>query len=163
MIEEFRVHPLYYLLVAFSVLLLLLLGRALWEMVTTGVLLFFGIAIVAILWFLSALGTRVHLLPTEMAIQMPMRFPLLPPLCTQLRTSPVNATEVFDRRTTCTIDYRQLYSIDESGRFLTVLTILYYPKEQDGLLDLTQIATITLPLMRNQQTLRQRLAAVIAQ
>ena len=163
MIEEFRVHRLYYLLVTFSVLLLVLLGSSLWEMITTGALLFLAIAIVAILWFISALGTRVHLSPTEMTIQMPLRFPLLPPLCDQLQSAQLHATGVMNRRTTCTIDYRQLYSIDESGRFLTVLTILYHPSEPDGLLDLTQIATVTLPLMGNQQTLRQRLEAALSQ
>ncbi len=146
MIEEFRVHPLYYLLVVLSALLSLLLGRTLWHTATTGTLLFFGVALVALLWFLSALGTRVHLLQTAMTIQRPLRL-LLP--------SP--------QERACTIDYRQLYSVDQSGRFLQVLTILYYPKEPDGLLDLAQVTTITLPLMGNQQILRQRLEDAIAQ
>lgn len=158
MIEEFRVHPLYYLLVALSALLLLLLSWTLWETATAGTLLFLGIGIVALFWFISALGTRVYLSQTGLTIQQPLRFPVL----SQFRSPQVEAKPAAQQGTSCTIDYRQLYSIDESGRLLTVLTILYYPKAADGLLDLTQIATMTLPVMRNQQLLRQRLEAAIS-
>jgi len=152
MSEEFSAHPLYYLLTALSASMALLLGWDLWETTTAAAFFFFGIAVVATLWFASALGTRVTLSATGMQLHRPLP---------RLRFPSERATATAEQPGISTIDYRQFYTVDQSGRLLSVLTILYYPKESDGLLDLTKVATMTLPLMRNQPQLRDRLEAAI--
>jgi hypothetical protein len=144
MSETFQTHPVYYWLTAIATLLLLLLSWHLLQAVTLGSILFVCVAGVATIWFASALGTQVRLSPAAVAIHMPLRSFALP-----------------GRRKSCTIDYRQLVSIDQSGRFLAVLTVLYYPRRPDGLLDLEQLAAVTLPLITDQAMLRERLEAAI--
>ncbi len=144
--ENFQTHPLYYGLTALSTLLLLLLSWHLFQTVTLGSLLFVCVAGGATIWFASALGTQVWLSPSTMVIDRPLWLFALA-----------------GRRRSCTIDYRQLVSVDQSGRVFAVLTVLYYPRRQDGLLDLEQLAAITLPVVTDQATLRERLEAAIPQ
>jgi hypothetical protein len=128
------------------VLLLLLLLYSLTDGVTWSAALFLFVAIVALLWFVSALGTRVCLTNDELSVNRPLRMLIQP-----------------GRPTTQTIAYRQLLRVEESGRFLATITLLYYPLGSDGLLDMAQLSSLTLPLMVEQMTLRDRLEAGVPQ
>ena len=64
---------------------------------------------------------------------------------------------------TQSVAYRQLIGVEESGRFLATITLLYYPLGAGGLLDLDRIVSLTLPIVVDQTTLRDRLEAVVPQ
>jgi hypothetical protein len=57
------------------------------------------------------------------------------------------------------IEFRQLISVSENGRFNPVLTLLYYPRQADGLLDLDDVHSLILPAVAEQQTLLELLEA----
>ena len=147
MVHEFRAHPIYYALAGGTLLLLMLLGWDLWQNPTAGAFLFVAIVLVAMLWFVFALDVHVALAPSELTVHR----------------SYSRAFTGFTQPAPETIAYRQLISAEPSGRFLSTLTLLYYPMQSDGLLDLEQVASTTLPLMTNQSDLLERLEAVIPQ
>lgn len=157
MVREFRSHPIYYVLTAGVLLLLVLLGWDLWHNATPATFLFVGIVLVITLWFISALGVRVTLAPAELTIIRP------PWSLLSIFGYVSSVIDLGDNPPTKAIAYRQLISVEESGRFFSTLTLLYYPVAPDGLLDLEQIANLTLPIVRNQQDLRERLEAAIPQ
>ena len=127
-------------------LLLLLLIYALTDGFTWGVLLFLLIAAVALAWFISAVGTSVQLTDDALTVARPLRTLIAP-----------------GQPATQSVTYRQLIGVEESGRFLATITLLYYPLGAGGLLDLDRIASLTLPIVVDQTTLRDRLEAVVPQ
>lgn len=149
MAHEYRAHSIYYLLTAAMLALLLLLGWELWRTPTPGALLFVAITLGAGLWFASAFGTRIHLSPTAITLERAIGDKL---------PSPLNRVLPYS---TQTVAYRQLIHAEESGRFLSVLTLLYYPIQPDGLLDFDHVASITLPMVTNQEQLLAHLEAVV--
>lgn len=57
------------------------------------------------------------------------------------------------------IEFRQLISVSENGRFNPVLTLVYYPRETNGLLDLDDARSLILPAVTEQQELLALLEA----
>jgi len=153
MIREFRSHPIYYGLFVGTLALFLLLSWELWRSPTPGTFLFVVILFVATLWFVSALAIRVSLTATELLIARP-QWPLISMLTQMASFADTN-------QPIKTIAYRQLIHVEESGRFLSSLTLLYYPMKPDGFLDLETIANLTLPVVTNQSDLRDQLEAAI--
>lgn len=172
MTDSFRTHPIYYLLIAISLGLTGLLGWSLRTEYSAGSLFFTLITLAATLWFALALKTEVVLTESGLLIYSPFRYNW------QQRT--------WDATDGQLITYRQLIEVDESGRFLSVLTLLYHPiqvihAERDlsttaesitmvagarvrpDLLDLEGIESVTLPLLTNQRLLRERLESAILQ
>jgi len=151
MTDEFRTHPIYYLLTGGSLLLFALLSWDLWHYPTPGTLLFVGITLAATVWFALALNVHVRLSANEVTITRPYRehIPIMLPVVEQSPTQ--------------TIAHRQLVSVEMSGRLLSALTLLYYPIQPDGLLDFDRIGTLTLPVLTRQEDLHKRLEAAIPQ
>lgn len=51
------------------------------------------------------------------------------------------------------IDFAQLIRVETAGRFLPVLTVLYYPRRADGLVDTNRVASLLTPGVVNQSAL----------
>jgi hypothetical protein len=60
------------------------------------------------------------------------------------------------------IDYRQLISVSTQGRFLGVLTVLYHPRNADGMIDTNRVASLLAPGIVNTQALLDQLEDRIA-
>ncbi len=138
MTQQFRPHPIYYLL---TLAMLFLAGLLLWGLrngVTAGDLLFLMIALVAALYFGTALTVRITLTTTGLCVQQ--RLPL---------------------GEKSQIDFRQLIRAERGGRLLPTLTLLYHPLQANGLVDVDEIAQLVLPLLSNQEELQQQLTASI--
>lgn len=60
-----------------------------------------------------------------------------------------------------TVEFRQLVNVEESGRGGGSLTLIYHPRYENGLLDLDDIRSLTLPALRNQEALLRMLEAQI--
>ncbi|MEZ4677877.1 MAG: hypothetical protein R2932_27035 [Caldilineaceae bacterium] len=143
MTAHFQSHPIYYLLTLLSTILILLMVWSLSRATNVGTLLFTLVAIGATLWFVANLQTKVLLSKTGLVLHR--RFGQIIPWQTA----------------TIDLEYRQLISVEPSGRLLPVLILLYYPKQPNGLLDLDHIVGLTLPLLTNQEELRQKLTDMI--
>ncbi len=101
---------------------------------------------VAVFLLLSALGfagihgmwalTRVELTPTGLTVHRPGRPPLH-------------------------VDFRQMVDVHEGGRLLKTLSLVYYPVDADGLVDLEAPRSLFLPAVERQaellRVLRSRL------
>jgi hypothetical protein len=124
----FPAHTRYRFYFAGSVGLALLF---VWDLVQgAGVefLFFAGIALVAALWSARMMASRVELTRVGVTLHMPFA---------ELRH----------------VDFRQLFSASEEGRFNRVITLIYYPVAADGLLDLQDARTLFLPAVEEQERL----------
>jgi len=59
------------------------------------------------------------------------------------------------------VDLRQMSSISEEGRMGRSITLLYHPKQPDGLLDLDTVNSLIFPQLRDQEELYSKLEAAI--
>lgn len=48
------------------------------------------------------------------------------------------------------IAWQQMISVTAQGRFFTVLTVLYYPRRADGIVDTDAVASLLTPAVKNQ-------------
>ena len=149
MTQQFRPHPIYYLLI---VAMLLLSGLLCWGMRTgigPGDLLFLFITLAAVGNFLSALMTSLTI--TESAIHL--RRPLA-------RWRNPFSMRSHGTQTKEQIAFRQLIRVDRAGRILPALTLLYHPLQPNGLVDMDRVTYVTLPMVTNQNMLQEYLEAV---
>ncbi len=59
------------------------------------------------------------------------------------------------------VEFRQLISVSENGRFNPVITLLYHPHLANGLLDLDEVHSLILPALRDQEQVVTLLAAKV--
>ena len=95
---------------------------------------FFVLSVGMIAWAVYAMLSHVEINGDEIALVTPLRA---------------------SRR----VDFRQLISVSENGRFNPVLTLLYYPRRSDGLLELDDARSLILPAVAAQQELLDLLEA----
>ncbi len=55
------------------------------------------------------------------------------------------------------IDHQQLLRADVQGRFLGVLSLIYHPRLENGLIDTDQVGSMLVPALVDQQALIERL------
>lgn len=129
--EEYRASPRYWFLaiggLAASILLILDLFRG----VRWDSLLFAVIGLVGGLWALWMATTRVYVADDGIVVK---RF-----------------TAAYK------IDYQQIRSVDVQGRFLSVLSIVFHPRREDGLIDTDQVGSMLVPALVDQGQLIERL------
>lgn len=145
--QQYRPHPIYYLLTAAMLFLIVLLGWGLRDGIILGDLLFLGIGIGALLYFAGALTTVVTIDEHALAVYHP--------LGRLLRKS--------TNRPGQPILFQQLIQVELTGRLLPSLTLLYHPRETDAFVDTEQIQHITLPMILQQEELQTQLEAMISQ
>jgi hypothetical protein len=51
------------------------------------------------------------------------------------------------------VDFLQIISVSTQGRLLTVLTLLYHPRRQDGFVDTDSVRSLLAPGVENQEAL----------
>jgi len=113
-----------------------LLGWSLVQSVTPEAIFFLGISLGAGLWFANEMLSRIALSERTIALQRPLRG-------------------------VCEVEFRQLVSVAESGRFTQSLSVLYYPRQPDSLLDLEHIHHLSLPAVTDQERLLMAIEARI--
>jgi len=132
--KYYQAHFVYIALIAIGLLLSGLLIREFWQGATLGALPFLAISLGVAAWSGLALATRVEVTPTSLTVYAPLRKPR-------------------------TIEFRQLIMVAQSGRLLQVISLLYYPRQEEGLLTLDTVASLHLPALREQAELLAKLQA----
>jgi hypothetical protein len=97
-------------------------------------LLFFVLSLALVTWSVIAMLSRVEVNADSLVLFTPLR-------------------------ASRQVGFRQLISVSENGRFNRVLTLLYYPRSADGLLDLDNPHSLILPALAEQQELFELLEA----
>lgn len=59
------------------------------------------------------------------------------------------------------VGLRQIHSVSEEGRIGRSITLLYHPKQPDGLLDLDTVNSLIFPQLQRQEELYSKLEAAI--
>ena len=122
----------------FIALCCLLLAAALgWNLIrrfSLDTLFFFVISLALIAWSLYGILSRVEITADSLVLFTPLRA---------------------NRQ----VEFRQLIGVSENGRFNPVLTLLYYPRLADGLLDLDDAHSLILPSVNEQEQLLELLEA----
>jgi hypothetical protein len=134
MAQTFAPHPIYRWLTVGALLLTGLLGWDLFDIITPEEFFFFLLSVTITLWFGNTLFSQVRLDERTIALQTPLRG-------------------------VQQLDLRQVVSATETGRLQRSLTLLYHPRQPNGLLDLDQIQSLRLPVVVDQESL---LAAIEA-
>ena len=150
MTEQFRPHPIYYLLIGVMMILACLLAWGMSNGITLGEVLFFGITMVAVSYFLFSVMTSLTVTDTAISVRHPLKL-LNTPSWPQ-----THGTQAGEK-----IVFRQLISVERTGRILPALTLLYHPMQANQLIDTDRIIHITLPMVTNQDALHARLEAAI--
>jgi len=133
-----RIHPIYRWLALGCLVLTGLLGWSLRQGLR-GDDLFFFLTIAAItVWFGHTLCSQIRLNERSIVLQTPLR----------------GVQEV---------EFRQLVSVMETGRFMKSLSLLYYARQPDGLLDLDRVHHLLLPAVVDQENLLTTIQARIPQ
>ncbi|HMN30133.1 MAG TPA: hypothetical protein PKE45_18420 [Caldilineaceae bacterium] len=126
--RQFRASPIYWALAGLVIVLALLL---VWELMRTpswGAAFFLLIMAAIALWSVNTALSRVQLSTTTLCLAAPLR----------------------GRR--C-VELRQLASVVEGGRMIPMVAIIYHPRLENGLLDLDQVHSLTLPSLQEQSEL----------
>ncbi|MEZ4735729.1 MAG: hypothetical protein R3E79_52230 [Caldilineaceae bacterium] len=136
MSHTFTPHPLYRWLTLLCLVFSGLLGWSLVQSVAPEEIFFLGISLSAGVWFANTMLSRVALNERTLVLQQPLH----------------GVREV---------EFRQLVSVTESGRFTQSLSVLYYPRQPDSLLDLERIHHLSLPAVTDQERLLMAIEARI--
>lgn len=136
MAQTFFPHPLYRWVTLGCLLLTGLLGWGLVDAMSGEELFFFGVSAAITLWLGNTMGSRVYLDEQSIALYTPWRKP---------------------RR----IQWRQVVSATEAGRFFHTLSLLYYPQQPSGLVDLERVQHLFLPTVVDQEQLLEAIEARI--
>lgn len=136
MTQTFLPHPLYRWLTLGCLLLTGLFAWSLIDSITLEEFFFFLLSATISIWFGNALFSRIQLQERTITLHSPLRG--------------VQA-----------VDFRQVVSATEAGRLLHSLTLLYHPRQPDGLLDLEQIKHLGLPAVVDQDQLLATIEAHI--
>ena len=131
----YRSSSRYGLYLAVSLTVTLAFGWTLSQGFDTGSALFFTICLFGAIWSAMSLISRVAVDTAGLTLHAP----------------PGRARRV---------EFRQLDSVDEGGRFIKVIVLLYHPFDESGLIDLDTLYSLTLPALENQTALLERLQAV---
>lgn len=135
---EYKPHSRF---IFFAILGVIMTAVAGWELLRTnefnGIqqifregLLFFVISLGIAIWAIWTLFSRVEVGNESVAVRNPLG----------------------QRKS---VEYRQVVSAIESGRFGNSISLLYYPKGSDGLIDTDDADTLFLPKVQNQSDLLQ--------
>lgn len=150
--RSFSAHPLYRILFIVCTLLTALFawslgstlahnlrmgGTLAWSVAEWGALFFLVIMLALSIWTMRQMFSRVELTPAGVT--------LFAPLLGEHH-----------------VDFRQCMGVSEGGRIGRSLTLLYHPVGADGLLDLDSVQSLTLPNVRDQETLIEHLREKIA-
>ncbi len=134
--KTYQPHPRYLLLAVVCGLFTGLFGWTLWHNFSPATT-FFGLLCLALgLWNVQAALTQVQFDGQRLTIHRPLRSPQQ-------------------------IELRQLASVSEEGRLTRVLTMTYYPRQSNGLLDMEQLDTVHLPTVDDQTELLAQLQAKV--
>ncbi|MBX3013488.1 MAG: hypothetical protein KF832_18350 [Caldilineaceae bacterium] len=134
--QIFTPHPIYRWLTGGCLLLTGLLAWGLLDVVTLEELFFLGISASLSLWFSLHMVSRVQLNERSLVLQSPWRG-------------------------SRTVEFRQIVSTTEAGRFLRALSVIYHPREANGLLDLDRVQHLLLPAVVDQERLLTAIEAHI--
>ena len=134
--KQYQPHFVYIAMIAVGLLFSGLLIREFWQGATLGALPFLVISLGLAVWSALAFATRVEVTSSSLTVHTPLR-------------------------AARTVEFRQLIMVAESGRLLQVISLLYYPRQVDGLLTLDTVASIHLPALREQAELLAKLQASI--
>ena len=132
--KRYPSHLRYKFVALFCFLLLINFGWQLMRYFSLETLFFFCIGLALVIWALYAMVSYVETNANGIV------------LCTPLRAV---------RK----VEFRQLISVSENGRFNPVLTLVYHPWLPNGLLDLDDARSLILPAVRDQQELLALLEA----
>lgn len=158
--RQFRSHPLYGILAFLTLLLSALFAWDMRDGITGGELLFLLIGIVATLVFVDALTTVIVIRDNVLYIRG-LRT-LLRGWATRQNDSLVRETESIARQGTH-LALPQLTHVEQSGRLMKTLTLLYHPVQSNGLIDTERLEQITLPMVQNQDQLQEWLEAAVTE
>lgn len=136
MIQTFTPHPIYRWLTLGCLVLSGLLSWGLLQSSTISEVFFWAVSVGASLWFASAMLSRVQIDERAVVLQRPLR-------------------------SRCQVEFRQLVSVTESGRFTQALLLLYYPRQPDNLLNLDHVYPLQLPAVIDQEKLLTTIEARI--
>jgi hypothetical protein len=133
-VRRYMPHPFYKLLAVLSLLLAAGMGWDLAQALSPGALLFLAVSLGIAAWSILAMCSRVEVAPASICL----------------------VTLLHGCR--C-VDFRQLSSVTEDGRVNPVITIIYHPQLENGLLDLDHVDTMHLPAVTDQAELLAHLQA----
>lgn len=123
----YHAHPRYWILALLALTTSVLL---LWQLragMTWEAAIFATIGLLGGMWALWMATTRIQLTPTALRL---------------LR--PIGSTQV---------DLAQIISVSTQGHFLSVLTVLYHPRQQDGIVATDRVASLLAPGITDAQSL----------
>jgi hypothetical protein len=127
-------HPIYRVVAGLCLVLAVLLAGQVLRVFTPAALLFCVISLAIALWCLGESWCQVELHPTSFCVTLPLR--------------PAQWVE-----------FHQLISVTENGRLNPVITVVYHPRLDNGLLDLEAVRSLLLPAVTEQETLLAHLQA----
>ena len=129
-------HNLYRLLTALCLLLAALFG---WQLINRwdwGALLFLGVALWSALRCFRLMASKVEIAADRVRVRVPGATPH-------------------------EVEFRQFAAIYEEGRGLKSILLLYHPRRADGLFELDQELTLSLPAVNEHDALFQALTAQV--
>lgn len=126
--QHFEPSPVYWVGASFGALVMVGFAWELGRAFTVEGLFFCLVGIGLLLWSLAALGKRVRLTNTGLCVEQPFQRPRC-------------------------VEFRQLLTVNEEGRFNPVITLVYHPALANGLLDLDAAVSVELPALRAQNEL----------
>ena len=132
----YPVHPLYRV---FALLCVLLTGVFGWQLragLDLGTLFFMGVTFWLTLRYLRLVASRVELEADRVRLYMPLM--------------PVQEVE-----------FRQLSAVNEEGRGLKSILLLYHPRAETGLIDADDVRTMSIPAVYEHEELLSALAAQV--
>lgn len=132
--KQYPIHPRYKLLALLCLLLAALFGWNLRARFTWEETFFFVILLVIAAWSLALSFSHVALTAEQITLSTPWR----------------GSQQV---------EFRQLISVSENGRFNPVLTLIYHPRLANNLLDLDDARSLILPAVDEQDELLASLEA----
>lgn len=124
--REYPAHPRYQLFVLLGVGLSIVLGWGLARQFAWDLFFFVGVSLLFALFNLYWMLTRLELTPNGLTVHRPWLDPLH-------------------------IDYRQIVTFSEEGRFNRSLSLVYYPLNANGLVDMDSPQSLFLPSLQRQE------------
>jgi hypothetical protein len=132
----YPIHPLYRIFALLCVLLTVVFGWQLRAGLDWGTLFFMGVTTFLTLRYLRLVASRVKLDGDRVRLYMPLM--------------PVQEVE-----------FRQLSAVNEEGRGLKSILLLYHPRAETGLLDADDVRTLSIPAVYAHEELLSALTAQV--
>jgi len=133
-LKQYSSHFRYKFMVCGCLLLAGAFGWNLAQHFSRDLLFFFVISLGLVAWSFYGMVSRVEMTADRLVLMTPWR---------------ANRS----------VEFRQLISVSENGRFNPVLTLLYHPRQADGLLELDDVHSLILPAVNEQAALLEILEA----